>query len=230
MTTVISQATSLLRQLPLFAGVPEADLERLATRSYVREVAKEGIFFLQGDPCDQVWVVQSGRVKIVYQEEDGREVIIEVISPGEAFGGGVMLFPTHPATAKAMEDTVAIGIPTEAYTQFLFQQPQVLLKLLRMLGQRHLTMLKGQALAGERVERRMAHILLKLADRAGRPEPEGTLITLSLSRQDLADMAGTTLETAIRTISRFTHEGLVRTERGGYLIILNEARLREIAR
>lgn len=230
MTTVIDQTTTVLRQLPLFADVPEADLERLAARGYVREVAKEGVFFFQGDPCDQVWVVQSGRVKIVYQEEDGREVIIEVISPGEAFGGGVLLFPTQPATGKAMEDTVAVSVPTAAYTQFLTQHPQVTLKLLRMLGQRHLTMLQGQALAGERVERRMAHILLKLADRAGRPDPEGTLITLSLSRQDLADMSGTTLETAIRTISRFTQEGLVRTERGGYLIILNEARLREMAR
>ena len=86
-----------------------------------------------------------------------------------------------------------------------------------------------QILAGERVERRIAHILLKLADRVGRAEPEGVLITIPLSRQDLADMAGTTLETAIRTISRFHAQGWVATRRGGYLLITAPALLKQQA-
>jgi CRP-like cAMP-binding protein len=229
MTTVIEQTARLLRALPLFAEVPDADLNGLAGYCHVSHMLKDTPIFLQGDPCDRVWIVETGRVKIVYQEEDGREVIIEIISPGEAFGGGVLLFPTQPATAKAMEEATLVSLPTEAYTQFLASHPKIMLKLLRMLGSRHLTMLHGQALAGERVERRMAHILLKLAERGGRATEEGMLITLSLSRQDLADMSGTTLETAIRTISRFTHEGLVKTARGGYITILNEERLRAMA-
>ena len=229
MMTVIEQTSRLLRALPLFSNVPEAEVNRLAGYCHVTHAGKDDAIFLQGDPCDRVWIVESGRVKIVYQEEDGREVIVEIISPGEAFGGGVLLFPTQPATAKAMEEATLVSLPTETYTQFLATQPQVTLKLLRMLGQRHLTLLQGQALAGERVERRMAHILLKLAERAGQPTEAGLLITLSLSRQDLADMSGTTLETAIRTISRFTHAGLIMTERGGYITILNEVRLRAMA-
>jgi CRP/FNR family transcriptional regulator len=229
MTTVTDQNSKLLRGLPLFAEATEADLRHLAGYCHVSHLPKDATIFLQGDPCDRVWVVDSGRVKIVYQEEDGREVIIELISPGEAFGGGVLLFPTHPATAKAMEDVTLVSLPTEAYTQFLIQQPKVTLQLLRMLGLRHLTLVKGHSLAGERVERRMAHILLKLAERCGEPTAEGTRITLSLSRQDLADMSGTTLETGIRTLSRFTHDELMKTERGGYITILNEERLRALA-
>jgi CRP-like cAMP-binding protein len=87
------------------------------------------------------------------------------------------------------------------YAAFLLDHPPVTLKLLRMLGARHLSMINMQTLVGERVERRMAHILVKLAARVGKADPEGILITIPLSRQDLADMACTTLETAIRTIS-----------------------------
>lgn len=229
MTTVTDRTTALLRNLPLLAEVPEADLADLAAHCLVSHVPRDATIFLQGDPCDRVWLVQSGQVKIVYQEEDGREVILELISPGEAFGGAVLFFPTHPATAKALEDSTVVSFSSEVYAQFLMAHPKVTLKLIRMLGQRHRSMLNLQILAGERVERRMAHILLKLAARISRPSPEGPLITISLSRQDLADMSGTTLETAIRTISRFTQQGLIRTERGGYLVILDEVRLRAIA-
>ncbi len=229
MTTLLDRTVSLLRQLPLLADVPEADLARLAETCHLTQAPRDAMLFEQGDPCDRVFIVQSGRVKIVYQEEDGREVILEMIAPGEAFGGAVLFFPTHPATAKAMEDSEVVSFSNEAYASFLLAHPAVALKLIRMLGQRHRSMINLQILAGERVERRIAHILLKLGDRCGQPQPEGTLITLPLSRQDLADMSGTTLETAIRTISRFNTQGLLRTERGGYLLILNEPRLRDIA-
>jgi len=98
-----------------------------------------------------------------------------------------------------------------------------------MLGNRHLSMLNMQTMVGERVERRMAHILLKLSLRVGRDTPEGKMITIPLSRQDLADMACTTLETAIRTISRFQKEGLISTHRGGYLVVKNKEKLEDIA-
>jgi CRP/FNR family transcriptional regulator len=97
-----------------------------------------------------------------------------------------------------------------------------------MLGARHLSMINMQILAGERVERRMAHILFKLAIRVGRPDPGGTLITIPLSRQDLADMSCTTLETAIRTVSRFQKEGMIMTRRGGYLVVTDMERLKEL--
>lgn len=231
MTTVItpSTVTALLRQLPLLADVSDADLAELAAQCHASQFAKDAVIFLQDDPSDRVWLVYSGQVKIVYQDLDGREIILEMIAPGEAFGGAVLFFPTHPATAKAMEDSIIASFPAEAYARFLQAHPSVTFKLLRMLGARHRSMINMQILAGERVERRMAHILLKLADRVGQPSQDGTLITISLSRQDLADMSGTTLESAIRTVSRFSQQNLVRTERGGYLVILDRERLSELA-
>ena len=231
MTPIINTTaiTELLRGLPLLAGVAGERLAALAAHCAVAQATRDSVIFNQDDPADQVWLVHSGQVKIVYQEVDGREIILEMIAPGEAFGGAVLFFPTHPATAKAMDDSVLVNFSIERYTELLAQHPPLTLKLLRMLGARHRSMINMQILAGERVERRMAHILLKLADRVGQADPDGTLITISLSRQDLADMAGTTLETAIRTLSRFSQQALVKTERGGYLVILDRDQLTALA-
>lgn len=219
----------LLHKLPLFAGLPEADLAAFASHVRLDLFAREAVIFYQGDPCERIWLVQRGQVKIVYHDVDGREVILEIISPGEAFGGAVLFMPHQPATAKAIEDSEIMSFPSEIYAGFLKTHPDLSLRLIRMLGSRLHSMMGLQILAGERVERRMATILLKLADRVGRAEPDGMLITIALSRQDLADMAGTTLETAIRTMSRFRSQGLIETRRGGYLLITNLDQLRQQA-
>ncbi|HLB45426.1 MAG TPA: Crp/Fnr family transcriptional regulator [Anaerolineales bacterium] len=219
----------LLRRLPLLADLPEPDLSLLASQTQVDQFEREAVIFYQGDACDRVWLLRQGRVKIVYHEVDGREVILEMISPGEVFGGAVLFLPQHPATAKAMEDSETISFSSDSYTHFLSVHPQVTLKIIRLLGARLHSMMGLQILAGERVERRMAHIILKLANRVGRTEPDGILITIPLSRQDLADMAGTTLETAIRTMSRFRSQGIIETRRGGYLMIADVEMLRQQA-
>lgn len=229
MLTYFEQVETLLRKLALFADVSEADVAALAQRCVVEEYAKETTLFEQGDPCDRVWFVLAGRVKIVYQDVDGREVILEMIAMGEAFGGAVLFFPHHPATARTAEASVLCTMPAEVYAAMVGQHPQVAIKLLRMVGRRHLAMLKMQTLIGERVERRIASVLLKLADRCGRPDPEGMLITTSMTRQDYADMAGTTLESAIRVLSRFAREGLIHTHSGGYIVIRDLDRLVAIA-
>lgn len=214
-----SPIPELLQRLPLLAEVSETDLAHLAEQAHADHFEREAAIFYQGDVCDRVWLLRQGRVKIVHQEEDGREVILEMVSPGELFGGAVIFLPHHPATAKAIEAVETISFSSQVFTRFLTNHPAVTLKLIRMLGQRLRSVMDLHILAGERVERRMAHILLKLADRVGRAEADGILLTIPLSRQDLADMAGTTLETAIRTMSRFRAHGLIETKRGGYLII-----------
>lgn len=224
----VETALNLLRQLPILADLPESDLIDLARQTTFRNYERDELIFYQGDPADRVYWVHSGQVKIIYHDQAGREVILEIISPGEAFGGAVLFFPNQPATAKALEDASIASFSSEIYAKFLMGHPAVTLKLLRMLGARHLSMINMQILAGERVERRMAHILFKLATRVGRSEPGGTLITIPLSRQDLADMSCTTLETAIRIASRFQKEGMIMTRRGGYILVKDLDRLKEL--
>ncbi len=223
-------ALAWLKRLPLFADLPERELLALAHLGRVDRFRPEAAIFSQGDACDRLWLLNQGQVKIVYHEEDGREVILELISPGEPFGGATLFFPRHPATAKAIDDVETFSLSSETYRQFLTEHPPATLKLIRMLGLRLHSMMEAHVAAGKRVEQRLARILIKHAARFGRPDPEGTLIPISLSRQDLADMSGTTLETAIRSMSRFRAQGWIKTRRGGYLVILDEAELRKLAR
>ncbi len=209
----------LLQGLLVLRDLNAADLAGLARETRLERCPANQVIFYQGDECERVYIVASGRVKIVFHDRDGREVILEIIAPGEMFGGAVLLFPRHPATAMALEDALVASFSAQAYARYLLNNPPATLNILRMLGERHLSMMNMQIMAGERVERRMAHILLKLAARAGKPTPQGMLITIPLSRQDLAEMACTTLETSIRTISRFQKEGLVSTQRGGYILV-----------
>ncbi len=219
----------LLQRLPLLSQLRAEDLAALARETRLERLAVDKVVFYQGDSCERVYVVAAGRVKIVYHDRDGREVILEMIAPGEMFGGTVLFFPSHPATAMTMEESSIASFSAEAYSRHLLNNPPVILNILRMLGVRHLSMINMQIMAGERVERRMAHILLKLAARSGRPTPQGTLITIPLSRQDLAEMACTTLETSIRTISRFQKDGLVSTQRGGYILVRDLKDLEEMS-
>lgn len=219
---------NLLKRLPLFADLPDSLLSQLADQCRMDLFQRDEAIFYQGDGCDRVWMVRLGQVKIIRQEESGREVILEMIAPGEVFGGTTLFMPKHPATARSIEETETISFSKESYISFLRDCPPLALRLIQMLGHRLHSMMSLQVLAGERVERRLAHILLKLANRSGRKEPEGILVTIPLSRQDLADMSGTTLETAIRIMSRFSREGIVKTRRGGYVLIIDSQRLLDL--
>ncbi len=230
MTTVDDGSlVTLLGRVPLLSGLPERELASVAAAARFDRYEREAAIFCQGDPAHQLWLLREGRVKIVHQAADGREVILEMVAPGEVFGGGVLFMPQHPATARAMTEVETVSFSVDVYSRLLAAHPELAQRLIRMLGSRLHSMMDLNILSGERVERRLAHILLKLAERLGRVEPDGVLITIPLARQDLADMAGTTLETAIRTMSRFREQGLVTTMRGGYLLITDSERLRQQA-
>jgi len=220
-----------IERVPLLAEMPEKERRALHPHARFDLFAAPCDIFRQGDTADRLWIVVAGEVKIVRQDESGREVILEVIHPGEVFGGAAVFLPEHPATARPLTPEVeTVSFPRQAYAQALAGSPTTALKIIRMLGQRLHSTLKMNQLAGERVERRLAFILVKMAGICGRPDDEGVVLTVPLSRQDLADMAGTTIETAIRMMSRFQSEGLVITRRGGQLVLRDVDRLRALAR
>jgi CRP/FNR family transcriptional regulator len=219
----------VLRQVPLFASLTDDQIAVAADWFRAETFAPDTMIFLEGDPADRLWVVSSGQVKIVKHTSDGQENLLEVITPGEMFGGAGLLLATHPATAVAMTATTALSIERGAYLQLIRQYPDIALRIIDLLGERLQAAMKMRALAVERVDVRLANILLKLCDKVGKPIDEGTRINLPLSRQDLADMAGTTIETAIRVMSRLRKEGLVHTEPGGYVVVLDRQRLQRLS-
>ncbi len=219
-----------LREITIFKGLAEEELKELDGYLKRERYNKKDIIFGEGDPSDFLYIVKKGKVKITKMSQEGKEIILEIISPGDMFGAVAVLqgFP-YPANAVAMEKTEVIKLHRNALMRILDRFPSVMYCLAMNIGERmrgsH-EMLKNIAL--ERVEARIAALLLKLADKMGEDTEEGRAINMKLTKQDVADMVGTTVETSIRTMSKFKKKGLIKEE-GGRVIITDLPALREIS-
>jgi CRP/FNR family transcriptional regulator, nitrogen oxide reductase regulator len=225
----MSSNADVLAQVPLMRDLSPSELASLA--AWFREDAygHDDCIFREGDEAARFWIVKTGQVKIVKAGEVGREIVVEVISPGEVFGGAAMLLPHQPAAAIALSAVTALSLPLDEYKRLLREYPVVGVRILEMLGERMEGHIRMRALAGERVERRIVHVLLKLASKFGEDSGAGVLIRASLTRQDVAELADTTVETSIRVMSRLSKEGLIKTLPGGYVVLLDREALRRLS-
>lgn len=205
---------------PLLSRLAGPARVALAAAARIETPAEGAILFEEGGRADSVFLLLSGQVKMVRSGSRGYETIVEVIMPGELFGGAVILQEDNPSTAVAMATSRLLRIPRLDWTDAIKRNPELAVGLVGMLGKRLRVVMAAHAAATERVERRVAAILLRLADKTGGPGPEGGIrIGIALTRQDLADMAGTTVETAIRVMSRFRKEGIAASDDCGCIVI-----------
>ena len=163
----------------------------------------------------------TGRVKIFKITPAGRDIILELFSAGDLFGAiAAYRGIPYPASAAALEDATLLQVPQKKFFMLLEQHPSLVRGLLLSLTQRLVQLTNRIAsLTGGRLEPRFARLFLKLADEVGKSGPEGQVVPLALSRQELADMTGTTIETCIRLMSRWSKEGIVRTEKDGFVLL-----------
>ena len=220
----------LLRTTPVFKRLSPPDRERVAARTSARRFPRGDTIFSEGDPAEQFYVVVSGRVKVYKMTPAGKDVILEIFGAGDPLGAVAVYegWP-FPASAQALEDTLCLIIARRDFFELLEQHPTLVRGLLAGLTMRLVELTNRLAeLTGGRVEPRLARLFLKLADQMGRPERGGLFLPLPLSRQELADMSGTTIETAIRIMSRWGKQDLVLTEKDGFVIV-NRAELETLA-
>jgi len=163
----------------------------------------------------------KGRVKVFKMTPAGKDVILEIFGPGDPLGAVAAYEErAYPASAVAIEDTSTVLIPRQAFFALLEQHPTLVRGLLAGLTHRLAELANRVAeLSGGRVEPRFARLFLKLAQEQGRPERGGVFVPVPLSRQELADMTGTTIETSIRIMSRWGKHHLVRTEKDGFVVL-----------
>ena len=211
----------VLKSVALFRSLSAEDRARLAEVSIVKSYDKGDTLFAEGDPSDFLYTVLTGRVKVVKMIPSGKEVILEIFGPGDPVGAVVAYEGRpYPASALALERSSCLLVRRAPFFSLLERHPTLVRGFLLGLTQRIVELTRRiPEVAGGRVETRFAHLFLKLADKVGRPVPEGTFIPMALSRQDLADLTGTTIETCIRTMSRWSKEGLVRTDKDGFLVL-----------
>lgn len=219
-----------LRSVAAFRALAAEDRARLAEIASLRTYDKGDTLFTEGDPSDFLYTILSGRVKVIKAIPSGKEVILEIFGAGDPVGAVVAYEGRpYPASAIALDKTSCLLLRRAPFFALLERHPSLVRGFLLGLTQRIVELTRRiPEVAGGRVETRFAHLFLKLADKMGRRTAEGVGIPMALSRQDLADLTGTTIETCIRVMSRWGKDGLVRTEKDGF-VLLDRRELEKLA-
>jgi len=218
---VAENLEDLIRQATIFRRLSVQDRQRLAAVAHVRTFEKGALLFSEGEASDALYTVVAGRVKVFKTTARGTDVILEIFGPGDPVGAvAVYESRPYPASAMALEPTTCVIIPRPAFFSLLETHPTLVRGMLTGLTHRLMELTNRLAeLSGGRVEARMARFFLKLADDIGQKKPDGTFVPLVLSRQELADMIGTTIETAIRIMSHWGKDEVVRTDKDGFTVL-----------
>ena len=204
--------------IPTLASLRPDDQRALEPLCLIRGYDKSDVIFTEGDPGDRIHFIYLGRVKIVKSVGE-RDVILEILGPGEPIGA-VAAYERrpYPATAITLEPSSIVSIPENEFFRLLETNPEITRRLLSGLTMRLMNLNKRMADMTGSIEHRAARVFLTLADRLGQSRGHGVFVPLSLSRQEIADMLGTTIESAIRLMSRWQKESVILTERDGFLL------------
>lgn len=197
----------------LFAGLPPIALADAVATARVRHLDKDVTIFVQGTPTERAHILLEGRIRIVQTDSDGAQLIVRFIGPGETFGT-VGLFTDHlyPAHAVTVTECTEISWTEANLIELIAHYPGIALNLIKIIGARlQEAQNRLRELATQRVERRIAHALTRLATQAGQSDEHGTAIDFPLSRKDLAEMCGATLHTVSRTLTAWEKAGIVTT-------------------
>ena len=203
------------KPVALFEGLDPETLREVRSSGHAKRAEAGTTLFREGEPALTFYVLNSGSVKLTQLTPEGHQVVLRLIGPGDAFGG-VAAFggTTYPVTAESVTDTSALEWPGTVMAALMERHPRLALNALKFVAARlHELQVQYRQLATEKVERRVARALLRLVQQAKRRVEAGVLIDLPLSRDDIAQMTGTTLYTVSRIISRFETDGLVEAGR-----------------
>jgi CRP-like cAMP-binding protein len=201
----------ILRRIPFFKGLPDAAIDQINTLFQAEGYTPDAFIYFAGDPSVKLYVVAEGKVKLLRHAHTGQEVILDVLLPGEFFGGlPIMGENTYTDTVQAYTSGCVLTITADNFRKILEQYPGVSLTLLEIVSARLLEARDAiHQLSAAPVESRLATTLLKLASKLGKAQDGALLIDLPLSRQDLADMTGATVETVSRLMSQFRKQKLI---------------------
>lgn len=202
-----------LSQCELFAGLEEEDVLSLSSHCRLRHIRRGETLFYAGDPATNVYVVMFGSAKLVRSNPEGKERIVHLLLRGEMFGAAVALQQGgYPVTAVGLEHSSLIEIATPVFKSVFMKHPKIGQALVSQMSERIQQAHSDRIMTFDSVDKRIAAFLVDILMRSRKKFGMTTRIPVPLTRQDVADRVGTTVETVIRTLSEWSKCGLVITE------------------
>jgi CRP-like cAMP-binding protein len=204
-----------LRRVSVFQNATDNDLKLIVQQAIERSIEEGEFFFFQGDPANYVYVLTSGRTKLIQMNSTGQQVNLRTLNEWQLFGalGAVRDNAVYPASAQALQYSAAIAVKSDYFHDFMETRPYISFDLMKLMtGYIQEMQERYRELATEKVERRIARTLLRLAAQMGLKNADSG-IELAFTRQELAEMSGTTLFSASRVLSEWEKRGLVESGR-----------------
>lgn len=202
---------SVLGGLAPFGRISDTDLDGVLAGAVSRRFPAGAAVFGQGEPAEYFYVLLHGRLRVTQVTSTGEQIIVRMVNPGDLFGiAKALRRASYPGTAAAVVDSLALVWPTAQWDEILLRYPSFAASTIQTVGQRlqdaHTRL---REMSTEAVERRLGHTVLRLAHQSGRKEAAGIRIDFPISKQDLAEMAGTTLYTVSRVLTAWEAGGLI---------------------
>ena len=212
---------ALIANLPAFAGLSGEGLDHILAAARSARYPKDSEVFSQGEEAGHFFLLLSGHIRVVQSSPEGHQVVARYINEGELFGIAVAMgLRTYPATAVAAVDCVALSWQNGAWPDLQTRFPSFSATAYQTVGSRlQETQAQVMEISTERVEQRIAHTILRLVNQSGKKTKDGIEIDFPITRQDIAEMTGTTLHTVSRILSAWEDEGLVRGGRQKVTVI-----------
>jgi CRP/FNR family cyclic AMP-dependent transcriptional regulator len=204
----------VLRNVPLFATLTDSELKSIVEKVILRKYRKNDVIFHEEDTNEVMYIILSGKVKVVQTSEEGKEIILALHKSGDFFGEMSLIDgKTAPATVMAIENAIIAIISKKDFHTVLSWQPKVLLNLLQIFCTRlRDSYSRIQILSFNNAAQRIKTLLVMLSGMYGKKADEGVTIDMKLTHQNIADMTGITRETVTRILNKW--------QKGGQLSVL----------
>jgi len=216
---LVSEASLFMKGIVLFSDLSEFSLLALARAGKFIQIKKGQSIFYQSDPSEKVYLLRSGLVSIVLESQDGREMVINEMHPGDIFGElGLLTRQPRSTSAIARTESEMLALPRQAFLGILEVEPSLARRILELTANR----LRGSseresALAFLDAQARLARLLLQLEQQA----PEKGYVTIS--QEELAQRTGQTRQTVAKALGRWRRAGWLITGRGHIMLLKREA-------
>ena len=217
------------RENGIFCGIDSLSLESIGQHKIVNDYKKSSTIFYQGNPPFGIYCVLKGKVKLTKVGNDGKESIVRIAKNGDVLGHrSLFSHENYTSTATTIEDSVICFIDKKFIFELIQTNPQISINLLHKLSlEMGLAEKISTSMAQKNVRQRLAEVLLYLQENFGTQELNRHKLDIRLTREELASMIGTAVETVIRVVSDFKNANLI-DEEEKHLYILNVEGLRRI--